>query len=133
MWEKHFVNCDIEAMENAGVLSDITHPFLNPAKDIMWESTHSKTLKRFQFKMLNAWELCFYLLWFKRLEASFWATEIQSDRNLQIFIAVHLIKFTFTSCQFEMLNNWYFSIETSRFGCIGGSLLPTYSFLKYSE
>lgn len=26
-----------------GPVSDITHPFLNPAKDIMWANAHSET------------------------------------------------------------------------------------------
>lgn len=103
----------------AGLWSDITHPFLIPAKDIMWANAHSETLKRFQFNMLNAWELCFYLLWFKRQEASFWATKIQSDRNLQNFIAVHLIKFTFTSCQSEMLNTWCFALRRADLVVLG--------------
>lgn len=40
------MNCDTEVMENAGLLSDITHPFWNPAKDIRRVQAQSETLKK---------------------------------------------------------------------------------------
>lgn len=73
-------------------------------KRIFCEQRALEVLKSRHLRVMDALKLCSYKLWFKSLEASIWTTKIQNDRNLQNFIALHLMKFTFTSCQFEMLN-----------------------------
>lgn len=66
---------------------------------------NNEAFKSMHLRMVTGVGLCSYKLWFKRLEASTWATKIQNDRNLEKVIALRLIKFTFTSCHFEILNN----------------------------
>lgn len=137
VWEKNIVWTVTERPgKNAGLLRDLTNTSLLKSCRVYYEQrprVKPGKKKKASFEMLNAWELCLYLLQFKRLETSLWATKIQSDRTLQIFIAVHLIKFTFTSCQFEMLDKGYILMQRSRSGCSEGPLLPTYTFSKYSE
>lgn len=85
--------------------------------------SNNEVLKSTHLSLVNACELCSYKLWFKRLEASIWATKIQNDRNLQ-----NVIKFTFTSCHFEMLNSSSFRTLNANLSCAWSLLLPTYIF-----
>lgn len=88
---------------------------------------NNEAFKSRRLRIVTGTELCSYKLWFKRLEASRWATKIQNDRNLEIFIALRLIKFTFTSCQFDMLNNSSVRIPNTSSVCAWSSLLPIYN------